>query len=95
MRGHIDETGEGLHGLCLERHHLGALVMGIGQKLDLGPEIGLFLKVPGDRDTSESLDEDADAPVGVLEHLEDAPDVVVDERDAGHSESFAPGPLRQ
>src|SRR5207248_3344184 len=43
------------------------------QVADVGAEVGLLLRVVDDLDALETLDQDADALVGVLEHLEDAP----------------------
>ena len=69
---HRDELGELVHHVNL--HCLDVLrgLVGVLQVAHLRLEVRFPLRVAGHLDALEPLDQDADAPVGVLEHLQDA-----------------------
>src|SRR4051794_24769481 len=73
--GHLlDDPAERLLDVARQRGQLGRLVHDVGQLADLGDEVGRLADPVGELDALGALDQDAQRPVGDLEHPRDRAD---------------------
>jgi len=69
---HRDELGKLVHHVRLHRLEILRRLVDVGEVAHLRDEVGIVLGVVQHLDPAQTLDEDADAAVGILQHLEDA-----------------------